>query len=94
MIELGSRVRDKISGYEGIVIGETKWLTGCLRYVVQGPVKDGKRPDADSFDEISLEVIQTPEQTGIRPYAEELRLRTEDARQPAPGGPMPEVRQY
>ena len=28
-VELGSLVRDKITGFEGIVMGRTEYLTGC-----------------------------------------------------------------
>ena len=42
-IELGDRVRDKISGLQGIVVGDTKWLYGCRRITVQPEkAKDNK----------------------------------------------------
>jgi len=60
-IELGSKARDKISGYEGIVTARTRYLSGCDRLAVQGKVdKDGKVPDAQYFDEPMLEVIEEP----------------------------------
>jgi hypothetical protein len=34
-INLGAFVKDKITGFEGIVIGRTQWLYGCVRYTVQ-----------------------------------------------------------
>ncbi len=59
MIELGDLVRDRISGYEGIVIGITDWLYGCRRPMVQATaLKDGKPVDAQSFDEPQLEIVK------------------------------------
>lgn len=34
MIDLGSRVRDTVTGYEGVATGRGTWLTGCDRYHV------------------------------------------------------------
>lgn len=96
MIELGSKVRDRVSGLEGIVIGRTQWLSGCDRLVVQPPVKDGKRPDADSFDEHMLDVLETPEQTGVKGYAQVVLETAEEGKAAAllPGGPAPSVRRW
>jgi hypothetical protein len=59
-LELGIKVRDKVTGYTGIVTGRTEWLYGCRRYVVQSQeMKDGKPIESQSFDEDALEVIQT-----------------------------------
>lgn len=38
-IELGSKVRDKITGFEGIAIGETRWLDEPQLIVLAGPEK-------------------------------------------------------
>lgn len=58
MIELGDKVKDKVSGFTGIVIGMTKWLHGCNRMIVQPVVgKDGKLPDSAQFDEPQLEIV-------------------------------------
>lgn len=57
-IELGSKVRDRVTGLEGIVVGRHEYLYGCRRYSVQ-PVelKDGKPVEGTSFDEDALEVL-------------------------------------
>ncbi len=61
-IELGSIVKDKISGYSGIVHGRTEWLYGCRRYTVQSrEMKDGKPVEALGFDEDALEVVTQAE---------------------------------
>lgn len=59
MIELGSRVRDLITGFEGAVIGRTEWLYGCARIVVEGlELKDGKPHDPQWFDEQRVEELE------------------------------------
>ena len=56
--ELGATVKDKVTGYGGIIIGRTEWLYGCRRYTVQSQeMKDGKPVDALAFDEDALEVL-------------------------------------
>lgn len=57
-VELGSTVKDKITGYEGLVIGRHEYLYGCRRYSVQSQVlKDGKPVESLSADEDQLEVL-------------------------------------
>jgi len=42
MIKLGIRVKDSITGYEGVAIARTDWLYGCVRITIQGDLdKDG-----------------------------------------------------
>jgi hypothetical protein len=61
VIPLGSKVRDSVTGVEGIVTSRTNWLTGCATCGVQQKVgKDGKVPDAMHFDEPRLEVLVPP----------------------------------
>lgn len=59
-IELGDRVRDRITGFEGIVTGITEWLFQCRRPIVQPSslTTDGKPTESQSFDEEQLEVIE------------------------------------
>ena len=58
MIELGQKVRDQITGLEGIAYGRTTYLYGCDRITIQPPVdKDGKVPPAWECDEPQVEVI-------------------------------------
>lgn len=58
MVKLGQKVRDKITGIEGIAIGRTEWLHGCVRVTLQ-PQKllDGKVADTVTIDEPQLDVI-------------------------------------
>ena len=59
-IELGSEVEDKITGFKGVVIGRTEWRYGCVAYMVAPKklTKEGKRQEADFFDEDRLTVTK------------------------------------
>jgi hypothetical protein len=57
-IQLGMKVRDVVTGFEGIVTGYHSWMTGCDSVTVQPVVdKDGKTPDGKGFDVIRLKII-------------------------------------
>jgi len=60
-IELGAPARDKITGFEGIVVSRTQWLNACNVYGVQPSSlnKDGGLRDKEHFDEPQLEVTGT-----------------------------------
>lgn len=58
-IELGTRVRDRVSAYEGTVTARYEYLNGCERYEVSGADKDGK-PEAFVFDVQQLQVLAAP----------------------------------
>lgn len=59
-IQLGDLVKDVITGFEGIAIAETKWLTGCIRYGLRSRKLDNKSiPQEDQwFDKDQLKVIK------------------------------------
>lgn len=51
-IELGARVRDKITGFTGIVVARTEYLTGCTRVSLQSEeLVEGKPLPWECFDE-------------------------------------------
>lgn len=55
---LGKLARDKVTGFEGIVVGHAKHLTGCDTYGLQPKVdSDGKVQDAQWFDEGRIEIL-------------------------------------
>lgn len=59
MIELGDLVKDTISDFEGIVTAKVTYLFGCNRVGVTPKVlKDGKKQDAEFFDEPQLMVLK------------------------------------
>ena len=52
---LGKKVKDKITGFEGVVTGRVEYLTGCNQCLVQPKVgKDGGFKDSQWFDEQRL----------------------------------------
>lgn len=58
-IKLGDRVKDTVSGLEGIATARTTWLNGCDRIIIQPPIdKDGKHQEALSFDEPQVETLE------------------------------------
>lgn len=57
-IKLGLEVKDKVTGFKGIVIGQTKWLTGCDQSIVKAKAKADALPlDGQWFDDGQLDVI-------------------------------------
>lgn len=50
-IELGDLAKDTITNYVGVVVGFTKYITGCDRFTLQSQeIKEGKIPDSYNFD--------------------------------------------
>lgn len=57
--KLGSKVKDKVTGYTGIVTTRTEHLNGCIQYGVNGPVDEqGKMIEGYNIDEQQLELIE------------------------------------
>ena len=58
-IELGSKVRDSISGLEGIATSRTEWLYGCVRVgVTPTELHEGKPVGELGFDEDQLALVK------------------------------------
>lgn len=79
---LGKKAKDKVTGFEGIIIGKIEYLTGCDQYGLTPPAKDGKCEPCQWFDHRRVEILG--EGVSIEEVAE-----TKD-----PGGPAsdaPEV---
>jgi len=56
--QLGDTVRDRISGYEGVVVAITDWLYGCRRITVQTPeMHEGKPVDSQCIDSAQCELV-------------------------------------
>ena len=51
-IQLGDRVKDMYTGFEGTAVGKSKWLYGCSRILVE-PTElfEGKVRESTWFDE-------------------------------------------
>lgn len=57
MIKLGQTVRDRITGFQGVVTGVVNYISGCNQALVVPRVKDdGSLTDAQWFDLQRLEV--------------------------------------
>jgi hypothetical protein len=56
--ELGDRLRDKVTGFTGIAIGVTDWMSQCKRWIIQPEsLHEGKPVEAQSFDETHIEIV-------------------------------------
>jgi hypothetical protein len=82
MIELGSKVKDMVSGFTGIAVARYEFMYGCTRYSVQ-PLATAKKPGklekSETFDEPQLEVLETP--------TKEVAKSKQSVKDP--GGPCP-----
>ena len=55
---LGDRLKDRVTGFEGIVMSRTEWLTGCNTYGLKSQVlKDGLPTDSQWVDEVQLDKV-------------------------------------
>jgi hypothetical protein len=59
MVNLGDKVKDRVTGLTGIAVAKSHYLQGCARIGVQPQeLKDGKPVEVSWFDEPQLEVIE------------------------------------
>ena len=60
MIQLGTRVKDILTGLEGVAVARTEWLYGCTRIGIESVdlKKDGKPSDSMWFDEQRVEAVE------------------------------------
>lgn len=73
---MGKKAKDKITGFEGIIVGFCEFLYGCNQYGITPPMdKDGKLGGTQYFDEGRIEVIGE----GVKPS---------DVRVKDPGGDL------
>lgn len=58
-IKLGQKVKDIVTGFEGIATARVEYLNGCVQYCVklQALSKDGAVQDGTYFDEGQLKVV-------------------------------------
>ena len=55
---LGKKVRDKITGFEGIATAKVKYINGCIQYCVKPKIDStGKMPDGEYIDVQQLDII-------------------------------------
>jgi hypothetical protein len=59
-IEMGQKVRDKITGFAGTVTGHARYITGCDQFLVLPMMPDDKTVvEGRWFDEKRLDVTDT-----------------------------------
>lgn len=59
MFKLGDKVRDGITGFEGIIIAQTNWLNGCSTCGVKSQsLKDGLPTEIQWFDDPQLVLVE------------------------------------
>jgi len=51
MQNLGSTGRDRVTGFQGVITGHARYLTGCSQLLLAPPAKDGAYVDGQWFDE-------------------------------------------
>ncbi len=59
-LKMQQRVKDTITGFEGVITARTEYLNGCVQYCVK-PTKlkeNGSMKDAEWFDEQQLEKVR------------------------------------
>lgn len=58
-ILLGQRVRDKVTGFEGVATAKVIYLNGCIQFCVKPMVdKNGKMVEGEYIDDSQLVVIK------------------------------------
>lgn len=58
-IKLGQRVRDTVTGFEGIATSKVIYLNGCVQYCVKPKVAaDGKMPVGEYINEEQLVILE------------------------------------
>lgn len=88
-IQLGDLAEDMITGYKGIVVGITKHITGCDRFILQSQeTKDGKIADAYNFDVSTCKLIRSGVVKPLDKTPEKIKTEIK------PGGPPTKALRY
>lgn len=59
-LKLGTKARDRVTGFEGTITGRAEYLTGCTQYSLTPSVDDkGTLREGAWFDENRLDVVGT-----------------------------------
>ena len=58
-VNLGDEARDKVTGYKGIVVCISEWISGCRRISIQTPgLHEGKPIQSQCFDAEQVELVE------------------------------------
>lgn len=61
-IELGDKVRDRVTGHTGIATQRVECLNGCIQFAVRPRIKkDGTWPESYCIDLENLEILKKQE---------------------------------
>ncbi len=90
-VELGDKVKDVVSGFEGIVTGYTVWLTGCDSVHITGKSKEGSGESPTASVDVTR--IEIQEKEVIKLQVQNTRTAPKEKRAAAPGGPHPKFDQ-
>ena len=95
MILLGSKVKDKVTGFEGIAVSRIEYLSGCVQYGVRPRYDEeemkGKYPEVEYIDEGQLEDIPG-ETVWIDKLSEETASGDKTAVEKSPPGGLQSAR--
>jgi len=58
-VKMGQKCRDKVTGFEGVVVAIHEYLYGCRRISLQPESKNGEWKGSVAFDEPGLEVLDS-----------------------------------
>ncbi len=59
MINLGDKVKDVITGFEGMAVAKIEYINGCIRYEVKpDKLKDSKTVESEWIDIQQLKVVK------------------------------------
>ncbi len=68
MIKLGQKVRDKITGFEGIATSKVEYINGCIQFCIRPKIdKDGKMVDGEYIDIAQIEAIEERKTKKVKP---------------------------
>ena len=75
--EMGSKVKEVVTGFEGIITGRTEYITGCRQYLVTSQeCKAGKTAQSIWYDEDRLVVDVDVPRVHILPEADQQPAST------------------
>lgn len=57
-INMGDRVRDRITGFTGVVTGLAHYITGCTQLLIAPPARDGAHVEGHWYDIDRCEVTE------------------------------------
>lgn len=81
-IILGDKVRDKVSGFEGIATARTEFLNGCFQIEITSKLKKGEKITSEALAGIAIDEKQL-ERIGVGINTPEKKVKKSTN-----GGPM------